>query len=576
VRATREEFITKHSLISLKWEQSPNSATVVSDDTSSTGSEGSTLSSPRKGKMGIAKIWAGEADTIRKVLDVLCLSDGVILSLLMGDADTNNEIGDMLSPSSLSKISSSDNNDAKVSKASAIKSLTESCQLTSTPPAIHSIEENNALGDIFDALSQRDEISKGCSRDVDTIKSKKVVGTETVQRSTERDFLQAPPGFAPFSKEFHDLSASSQKVHSTSLDAQKQGVFEPKTLTDEFQQMQHDINMDYDIRFSDSGDEAQLKHDLIEFPSESRPIPMKMFTPPDDKIDSQTEPFFLPIHPSIAHFPKHSPLISSTISPIPFSTCSHQNYNALGSISVPQAHITPGGSAHCPIPPVRSLLPPQTTSQPSQSQIKSGAAPGLTLPNDWEKIFQRSENAHLPYSSPFSSPPYSPPFSPQTTKLPYPSTEQQQQQLFTDRLSQQSQRETLQRYSYAGFTPILAALSPSPSPTSTVTPMGRVLPSVGSYNMREGSQANTDHFPYGTDQYRSQIRPSQPAATPMIESRVILQWPHPSFRFMFLGDPLKHQLNELLHHYRTKGLGLYPPIKDKSNPNACLLIEGKI
>ena len=37
------------------------------------------------------------------------------------------------------------------------------------------------------------------------------------------------------------------------------------------------------------------------------------------------------------------------------------------------------------------------------------------------------------------------------------------------------------------------------------------------------------------------------------DSRLIVQWPHPSFRFMFLGDPLKHQLSDLLHKYRAKG-----------------------
>ena len=60
----------------------------------------------------------------------------------------------------------------------------------------------------------------------------------------------------------------------------------------------------------------------------------------------------------------------------------------------------------------------------------------------------------------------------------------------------------------------------------------------------------------------------------VIESRMIIHWPHPSFRFMFLGDPLKHQLSELLHKHRVRGVGITTPFRDKSNPTACLSLEG--
>ena len=65
-----------------------------------------------------------------------------------------------------------------------------------------------------------------------------------------------------------------------------------------------------------------------------------------------------------------------------------------------------------------------------------------------------------------------------------------------------------------------------------------------------------------------------PIPNQFIESRMLIHWPHPSFRFMFLGEPLKSQLSELLHKYRVKGVGITTPFRDKGNPSACLSIEG--
>lgn len=73
----------------------------------------------------------------------------------------------------------------------------------------------------------------------------------------------------------------------------------------------------------------------------------------------------------------------------------------------------------------------------------------------------------------------------------------------------------------------------------------------------------------------AQVPPTPPTITnQFIECRSLVHWPHPSFRFMFLGDPLKHQLSELLHKYRVRGVGITTPFRDKCNPTACLSIEG--
>lgn len=90
-------------------------------------------------------------------------------------------------------------------------------------------------------------------------------------------------------------------------------------------------------------------------------------------------------------------------------------------------------------------------------------------------------------------------------------------------------------------------------------------------------------FPHQPDVYATSPQSAGPhrhaqmlglGPSQFIESRSLVHWPHPSFRFMFLGDPLKHQLGELLHKYRVRGVGITTPFRDKSNPTACLSIEG--
>ena len=76
----------------------------------------------------------------------------------------------------------------------------------------------------------------------------------------------------------------------------------------------------------------------------------------------------------------------------------------------------------------------------------------------------------------------------------------------------------------------------------------------------------------GTSIAQSKISKSIP--NPNHETAVI-RWPHQSFRFMFLGEPLKRSLNELLESLRTVNNILTTcPYRDKTDQAACLLLEG--
>jgi hypothetical protein len=63
---------------------------------------------------------------------------------------------------------------------------------------------------------------------------------------------------------------------------------------------------------------------------------------------------------------------------------------------------------------------------------------------------------------------------------------------------------------------------------------------------------------------------------PMIlTEKIVIRWPHPSFRFMFLGEYLKRSLNEELQNLRSvHGITTVCPHREKNDQAACLLLEG--
>lgn len=58
------------------------------------------------------------------------------------------------------------------------------------------------------------------------------------------------------------------------------------------------------------------------------------------------------------------------------------------------------------------------------------------------------------------------------------------------------------------------------------------------------------------------------------DDRIIVHWPHSSCRYVFLAEPLKKELSDLLNNLRSDHLTITSPYRDKSDHLACMLIEG--
>jgi hypothetical protein len=58
------------------------------------------------------------------------------------------------------------------------------------------------------------------------------------------------------------------------------------------------------------------------------------------------------------------------------------------------------------------------------------------------------------------------------------------------------------------------------------------------------------------------------------DDRIICHWPHSSCRYVFLAEPLKKELSDLLNSLRSDTLTITSPYRDKSDHLACMLIEG--
>jgi hypothetical protein len=68
--------------------------------------------------------------------------------------------------------------------------------------------------------------------------------------------------------------------------------------------------------------------------------------------------------------------------------------------------------------------------------------------------------------------------------------------------------------------------------------------------------------------------PLTPAGAGLPMERSVIRWPHSSFRFMFLGELLKRNMNALLGRLRANlGITTTCPYRDKSDAMACLLLE---
>lgn len=86
-----------------------------------------------------------------------------------------------------------------------------------------------------------------------------------------------------------------------------------------------------------------------------------------------------------------------------------------------------------------------------------------------------------------------------------------------------------------------------------------------------------DHEEQGSRaQHALAVRQSEaPRAAPRERSRCVLHWPHLSLRFVFLCEPFKSTLSSIVGSYRSRGVVVTLPYRDKQDPTACMLIEGE-
>ena len=70
------------------------------------------------------------------------------------------------------------------------------------------------------------------------------------------------------------------------------------------------------------------------------------------------------------------------------------------------------------------------------------------------------------------------------------------------------------------------------------------------------------------------LNPSSPIS-PQRRSKSVIHWPHLSLRFVFLSDPFKETLTSIVSAYRSRGVTVTLPFRDKSDPTACMMLEGE-
>jgi hypothetical protein len=87
------------------------------------------------------------------------------------------------------------------------------------------------------------------------------------------------------------------------------------------------------------------------------------------------------------------------------------------------------------------------------------------------------------------------------------------------------------------------------------------------------NSASKYHIQAGGSNFPSPSKDISVGVSPPGE-RSVIRWPHSSFRFMFLGELLKRNMNALLARLRSSlGITTTCPYRDKTDAMACLLLE---
>jgi len=91
-----------------------------------------------------------------------------------------------------------------------------------------------------------------------------------------------------------------------------------------------------------------------------------------------------------------------------------------------------------------------------------------------------------------------------------------------------------------------------------------------------GAGSSTARHAFGPELGGTQGVATRPGIDSLSQrSRMAIHWPHLSLRFVFLCDPFKSTLTDIVSSYRSRGLVVTLPYRDKADPTACMLLEGE-
>lgn len=609
VRATREEFITKYGLVSLRWDENslrrdpgnthPSILACSSLDETATRQletsprlRSSSESNREDVQIGVAKLWATKPEIMKIALDRLCKADGVIIAVSIGDKthrDASDSGGANSSAISLSDILPASSASGKFRISPGRISPTKSPHLGISARSIPIFNE------VFNLNNQAVKLTCPLETAYESTLEPEVVNFSEVNRPN--NYSGAPPGFLPFTPprgDFNLFPESSRNRASGSQDM----ISAMSSLSPDSEPKSYLLSMLND----DQG--------LAEFDTDTGGFNVKPRTTGPPK-------FAYTRYPSGGEYGTSS--LPTTRSNSFSNSTSGYGY---GSESTTSSQL----------PPKSGQL--STSNDQLPKDIK--AAPGLNIPTDWDHLFEKTDYRTSPSNSMFR------------TLAGSNSFRQVQPNLGIDEFSPKYNMK--QNFSYDGFGPMPSSIQ---SPKSAFAPIARDR-SLSMTNLHKNSTNNRDlsdlHFSesiwnenYLRDSaqsfapirdggssifndglaserrmsldlgdisndrirfaavssfdssYRQSARqnvlgpPEQFAQKYQHEqfqdrqqqvnantgdNRLIVHWPHPSLRFMFLGDPLKYQLSDLLHKLRARGVGIGTPLRDKSNASACLVIEG--
>ena len=608
-------------------------------------------------QLGVAKLWATRVQTMRSALDLLCSAGGVVTSISMGDNfhDEDSSVDGHKNPLDMLSLSAALSPSASLTTPT-VRPLKVQPVLRAAPPVLQLLP-NTVIEKDYTAASSLYIALPTLSGTIDTPQGPKDIKFEGSQM---QHYLNTPPTYSAFPVLRAEISEPSQtrllppQDLSTRVSENSASPFDfcvPVYTTDSVCLSQETPSLQSSGTIESLTKQNQAAKDAIKFKEVDYNF--------HQSINNQ-KPILQPVAQRVLN-PQFDPSIY-----VPAPSLYNRPKNLLTNVLDFHA------SQQSPAVHERYATTQRSSFQNfdgTATRIK--AAPGLTLPTDWDELFQKVENRTPPSSNiprAMAPSPTSINFSNQHSGIP------------TNRFSPKSNIENKQTFSFSGFNPhapVRSAVSPpscaftavsskdrglitaarcnednnqesrpfqisaplqdlhyftnnsetlqnetavsqantqarrgsgtyrdggtyreAGTYSNSVSPARRLSLGVvntaesslrlgGLYGVESSANRNLHHnetslpfdagqFLYISQQLQQQQQQQQQLRSQhnMAISRIVVHWPHPSLRFMFLGDPLKYQLGDMLHRIRSKGIGVVTPVREKSSPSACLLIEG--